>query len=159
MTSEALISSLRRFLDDLNGQEMERKVLRASFDLVAAVSDRVQNSGTNRNDQPFAPYTPAYAKRRQKAGFQIRKVDYTRTGRLWGSITPEVVQNRDGVVVVEVAPRGTDNEVKLLGRGAVNPRKDGVSRGLITLPSDQELEEVFADLANEILDDFLRTIQ
>ena len=151
MTSEELSDRLRAFL---SGIDVERRFLQMCFDLRDTVRDRVQNAGLNNRDTPFVPYTPGYAKTRLKKGFQARKVDYTRTGRLWGSIIPEVVSSGDGVVVVEIGPRGRDNEVKLLGAGTLKPRKDGQLRGLVTLPSERELEDAFTDLVEGILDEF-----
>lgn len=159
MTSEELTQQLRLFVDRQSGQEMEDLFLRTVFDIRDAVRDRVQNSGTNSKGKPFVPYVQSYAKERQKRGFQIRKVDYTRSGRLWGSITPIVVSNDGETIVIEVGPRGRDNELKLLGPGTLKNRKDGQSRGLITLPNDREISDAFEDMILSIVDDFEKTVK
>lgn len=159
MTSEELVIQLRGFLDRLTGPEMERRLLRVASDLKDSVRDRVQTSGNNRNNRPFAPYTGLYAKQRQKKGFQIRKVDYTRSGRLWASIAPEIVSNNGGTIVIEIGPKGRENEVKLLGPGTTKPRKDGVQRGLPTLPNDKELSDAFEDMVIEIIEDFENSVK
>lgn len=159
MTSKELVIKLRAFLDRQTGAQMERRLLRTASDLKDAVRDRVQTSGQNNKGRAFAPYTLPYARQRRKKGYQIRKVDYTRTGRLWGSIFPELVSNDGQTIVIEIGPKGRDNEVKLLGPGTTKPRKDGVQRGLPTLPSDRELNEAFADLVEEIISDFENTVK
>lgn len=159
MTSEETVIQLRAFLNQVTGVELERRVLRTASDLKDAVRDRVQVSGENNRGRPFAPYVQSYAKQRQKAGFQIRKVDYTRSGRLWGSIAPRVVSNDGQTIVVEIAPRGRDNELKLLGPGTLKARKDGVQRGLPTLPNDQEVTEAFESFIGEIFLDFENTVR
>lgn len=153
------IRQIREFLDRQTGEEMEQRFLRLASDVRDAVRDRVQTAGQDRTGQAFAPYVPDYAKRRAKAGYQIRKVDYTRTGRLWASILPEVVERTDTGIVIEIGPRGEDNRVKLLGPGTTKPRKDGVQRGLPTLPNEAELTEAFAVLVEEIAEDFERTVR
>lgn len=159
MTSEELVIQLRAFLDRQTGAEMERRLLRVASDLKDAVRDRVQTSGNNRQNRPFAPYTDLYAKQRQKKGFQIRKVDYTRSGRLWASITPELVSNDGQTIVIEIGPKGRENKVKLLGPGTTKPRKDGVQRGLPTLPNEKELSDAFEGIVVEIIEDFENSVQ
>lgn len=159
MTSEELIKNLRSFLDRQTSGEMERRFLRVAFDLKDAVRDRVQNSGTDRRGQPFAPYVPGYARQRQKAGAQFRKVDYTRSGRLWASITPEIESSNEREIVISIGPRTRENQVKLLGPGTLKPRKDGVQRGLPTLPNDRELSEAFEGMVEEVIDDFENSVR
>ena len=159
MTSEELVNGLRVFLDRMSGPELERRLLRTASDLKDSVRDRVQNSGLNRRNQPFAAYTPPYAKQRQKAGFQVRKVDYTRTGRLWASIMPQVISNDGETIIIEIGPRGRENELKLLGPGTLKARKDGVRRGLPTLPNEKEISEAFAGFVEEIFLDFENAVK
>lgn len=159
MTSEETVVQLRSFLNGISGVELERRLLRTASDLKDAVRDRVQNSGNNNQNRPFAPYTVPYAKQRQKAGFQIRRVDYTRSGRLWASITPRVVSNNGEQIVIEIGPTGRENEQKLLGAGTLQPRKDGVQRGLPTIPNDQEVSEAFEGFIVEIIEDFENTLR
>lgn len=159
MTSEELVNGLRAFLDRMSGQELERRLLSTASDLKDSVRDRVQNSGLNRRNQPFAPYTPPYAKKRQKDGLQVRKVDYTRSGRLWASITPTVVSNDGETIIIEIGPRGRENEVKLLGPGTLKARKDGVQRGLPTLPNEKEISEAFLGFVEEVFLEFENAIK
>lgn len=158
MDSSELVIRLREFLARQSEASLRRQALIASFNLREMVRYRVQNTGIGPDGRPFAPYVPSYARERQKAGFQIRKVDYTRTGSLWGSIIPEVESNGPGFVVIAIGPTTEDNAVKLRGPGTLTPRKDGVRRGLPTLPSPDELRETMDVWAEEIIDEFLKTV-
>ena len=151
MTPKQYEQALRSFISN---QDMSARVLSMGFNLVAAVRQRVENTGIDRQGKAFAPYTPSYAKQKLKAGYQIRQVNYRAKGALWNSITPQIVSDTPELIAVEIAPRGRENEVKLLGAGTTRPRKDGVERGLPTLPSKEELEEAFNELIEELFIDF-----
>jgi len=159
MTSEELTQQLRALLNRQTSGDMEDRFLRVANDLKDTVRDRVQNSGTNRRGQPFAPYVPGYARERLRKGFQARKVDYTRSGRLWANIQPVVVSRNEREIVIEIGPQSRENELKLLGPGTTKPRKDGVQRGLPTLPNDQEISDAFEDMVLDIIDDFENTVR
>lgn len=107
------------------------ETLRVTLDLIALVRLRVQSEGKDYREQDFEPYTPGYARQRAKAGYQVGYVDFTRTGRLWASVQPEVTAQSGDVLQIRVAPQGQDNVDK--ARGA--RRK----RGNILLPSDSEV--------------------
>jgi len=115
------------------------ETLRIAFDLNAAVQLRIQTRGQNFQERSFPPYTPGYAKRRAKAGFQVGYVDFTRTGRLWASVQPQLVQDTAEKTVVVTTARTPRDQDKL--RGA--RRK----RGNILQPSQKELD--LANAANE----------
>jgi len=158
MTSEELKQNLRAFLSRELGPNLEQEALAIANDLRNIVRDRVQTRGAGPDGRPFAPYVPSYARSRLKSGFQIRTVDYTRTGRLWASIIPEVESRDDTGVTIAIGPRNEENRKKLRGRGTLRARKDGVRRGLPTLPSRQELETVFEDWAGGVFRRFQNSI-
>lgn len=159
MTSEQLKLNLRRFLDDEIGPNLEREALAIANDLRNLVRDRVQTRGFGPDGRAFAPYVPSYARSRSRDGYQVRKVDYTRTGRLWASIIPEVESKDRTGITIAIGPRSADNRVKLLGKGTLSPRKDGTRRGLPTLPSETELRQAFEDWASGVINRFENTIR
>jgi len=158
MTPEQLNQRLRTFLRSYFSQNLTRDALRLGNNLKNQVRSRVQTRGENSRGRRFAAYTPQYAKQRQDKGFQIRKVDYTRSGRLWSSITVEAQSVGTGEVEITIGPRDQENAKKLQGRGALNPRKDGVARGLIIEPSQEEIDEVFDIWVEEVEEAFLRSL-
>ena len=98
--------------------EEQRKpfVLRMLLDTIAIIKQRVQTSGTNSQGKPFAPYNPIYAIRgRQEKGFQSSFVDFTRSGRLWASIIPKIVDEKDGTTTGEIGARDRENQDKVNG--------------------------------------------
>lgn len=107
------------------------ETLRVTLDLIALVRLRVQAEGRDYREMDFAPYTPGYARQRAKAGYQADYVDFTRTGRLWASVQPEVTAQAGDTLEILVSPKGQDNQDK--ARGA--RRK----RGNILLPSEAEV--------------------
>lgn len=130
MTADQYSADLRARIRAMRANRPQ-DVLRITFDLIGQIRLRVQSSGEDFRGRPFDPYTPDYAKQRAKAGYQVGYVDLTRTGRLWASVRPEVIQSTQESTTVEVAPRGQDNVDK--ARGQVR------KRGNIILPSDEEL--------------------
>lgn len=131
MNARDYIRNLRARLEALEAAR-PAETLRITLDLVALVKLRVQTRGENFRETPFAPYTSGYARQRAKAGYQVGYVDFTRTGRLWASVRPEVVKNEPGRTLIQVTARTADDQDKL--RGA--RRK----RGNILLPSEKEIE-------------------
>jgi hypothetical protein len=106
-------------------------VKKIAFDLTALIKLRIQGSGENYLNQRFSPYTPDYAKQRQKAGAQTNYVDFTRTGRLWTSVYPDTDEN-SAVVTVIISAHGQDNVNKVKGAEK--------KRGNILRPSGEELK-------------------
>lgn len=131
MTPNEFKAEMKSRLNRLKANR-DADVLRISFDLIAQVRLRVQTSGENYLDRPFNPYTPGYSKQRAKSGYQVGYVDFTRTGRLWASIRPEVISRTENVTTVETTARTAQDVNKLLGAR----RK----RGNILLPSQGEIE-------------------
>jgi hypothetical protein len=121
-----------------------RRGLAVALRVLALVKDRIQRTGENSEGQQFEDYVTAYSQRRKKDGYQVAYVDFTRTGRLWNKITPQVIKEDDKSVNVEVRARDQRNQDKLDGQF----RK----RGNILLPNEEE--EAFAtELArNQILE-------
>ena len=98
-------------------QTARENALVIAHDAKALVKKRVQSSGTNSEGQQFAPYNTAYAKYGRNAkGYQSEYVDFTRTGRMLGSLLPRVVSETDMRVIVEVVPRDDENRRKLAGQ-------------------------------------------
>jgi deoxyadenosine/deoxycytidine kinase len=111
-----------------------RRGLAVALRVLALVKDRIQRTGENSEGQQFEDYVTAYSQRRKKDGYQVAYVDFTRTGRLWNKITPQVIKEDDKSVNVEVRARDQRNQDKLDGQF----RK----RGNILLPNEEE--EAFA---------------
>jgi deoxyadenosine/deoxycytidine kinase len=111
-----------------------RRGLAVALRVLALVKDRIQRTGENSEGQQFEDYVTAYSQRRKKDGYQVAYVDFTRTGRLWNNITPQVIKEDDKSVNVEVRARDQRNQDKLDGQF----RK----RGNILLPNEEE--EAFA---------------
>lgn len=114
----------------------DRDALGIANDLKALVQLRIQTSGVNFAGSKFSPYSEGYKKQRKKAGAQTTVVDFTRTGEMWGNITPEVTQSNETSTVVEITARTPNNQMKL--RGALT-QPAASPRGNILLPSEDEI--------------------
>ena len=124
----------------------EADALRIAFDQIALVKLRIQQSGQSASGGAFLPYTPSYAKQRKEAGYQVGFVDFTRTGRLFASISPRVESSDIFSATVVIQP-DTEEGKKIL-QGLSN------KRGNILEPSPQELEIVRAANRRRILSYF-----
>lgn len=131
MALERLINRIREIKQNLIN-DREAEVLRIALDQLALTKLRIQTKGQNFNEQPFAPYTPAYKKNRQAAGYQVGYVDFTRTGRLWANVQPRIVASNIFSATVQI--EGQEQRSKDIIRGA--ERK----RGNILQPSKAEIE-------------------
>lgn len=133
MAFENLIARIRQIKQNLVN-DRENEALRIAFDQLALTKLRIQTKGQNFNEQPFAPYVPAYAKERQAAGYQVGYVDFTRTGRMWAAVRPRVESSSifSATVVIE----GADQRSKDIIAGAAK------KRGNILQPSKSEIEFV-----------------
>lgn len=159
MTADELSARLDVFVrQELDGDGLRKQALLIANNLRDKVRERVQTRGFGPEERAFASYVPDYAKRRNNKGFQIRHVDYTRSGRLWAGIIVETVDQGPQTVTVAIGPRDDDGANILKGKGALAPRKDGVRRGLITQPSPGELQEAFEDWATDVYDKFIKTV-
>lgn len=123
----------RRLIANL--QELRRnqkaETFRISLDLIALVRLRIQTTGEDFTNAPFAPYTPGYADQRALAGYQIDHVDFTRTGALMASLQPIVERVQSDVITIAIGPTGQDNIDKYEGAQS--------KRGNIFLPSQDEI--------------------
>jgi len=136
MTAAQTAAKIRQNLADLRANR-ERELLMLANDTVVQIKYRIQGSGENYLNTKFSPYTPGYAKQRAKKGFPTDKVDFTRSGRLWTSVYPDVEGN-SAVMTVVISAHGQDNIDKV--EGAVK------KRGNILRPSQEELD--LAEQAN-----------
>lgn len=133
MAFERILARIRQIKADIINNR-ERDMLRIALDQVALIKLRIQTSGKNANGNPFAPYDPNYSKQRQKAGYQVGFVDYTRTGQFWAGIRPRVVSSDIFQTTVQLEsdnPRGED-----ILAGAEK------KRGNLLTPSKEEIEFV-----------------
>jgi len=136
MTAAQTAAKIRQNLADLRAnRERELQIIGADFS--ALIKLRIQGSGENYLNTKFNPYTPGYAKQRTKKGFQTSYVDFTRTGRMWTSVYPDI-QGNSAVMTVVISAHGQDNIDKV--EGAVKKRGD------ILRPSQEELD--LAEQAN-----------
>lgn len=71
----------------------ENDVLRIATDQIALIKLRIQQQGLDFQNLAFPPYTPAYARQRKKAGYQVGYVDLTRTGRTLASVLPRITES------------------------------------------------------------------
>lgn len=97
------------------GRAEAEDALNAGLSLTAAMKSRVQQEGLNSEEKPFEDYTPQYAKRRAKDGYQVGYVDFTRTNQTLGSTGPAIVEASPGRVVVEIKPRTAEGQLRVNG--------------------------------------------
>jgi hypothetical protein len=115
-TSGVTIEGIRGLINRLNfvaDSIIDRRILEeiGTF-LKFRITSRTQQ-GLDGDGVPFKPYSAAYARAREKAGYQSDFVDLTRTGSMFASLTYDVDPN---VVTVYFMP-GTDK------KGVENPAK------------------------------------
>jgi hypothetical protein len=115
---EAANDYARRFAE--MSANRDRDALNIALEIKALVQLRIQTRGYNFEETPFVPYTERYAKQRKDEGYQTEYVDFTKTGRLWANVRPEVAQSTPTVTTVEITARDEGNQAKL--RGAVRKR-------------------------------------
>ena len=138
MTAAQTAAKIRQNLADLRANR-ERELQIIGADLSTLIKLRIQGSGENYLNAKFSPYTAGYAKQRTKKGFQTSYVDFTRSGRMWASVYPDV-QGNSAVMTVVISAHGQDNIDKV--EGAVK------KRGNILRPSQEELD--LAEEANNL---------
>lgn len=131
MALERLIERIRQIKADITNNR-EEDALRIGFDLSALIKLRIQTSGQNADGGAFAPYVPPYAKEREKSGYQVGYVDYTRTGRMFAAVRPRV--EKSNVFSATVVIEGSDQRSKDIIAGAVK------KRGNILRASKEEIE-------------------
>lgn len=131
MALENILNRIREIRANLNANR-EARAMRIGFDLAALIKLRIQTKGQDSDEQQFAPYVPAYAKERKASGYQIAIVDFTRTGRLWANVQPQVESVTATSVTVIIG--GMSDYSKDIIKGA--KRK----RGNITQPTKGEIE-------------------
>ena len=131
MAFEQLLNRIRQIKQNLIN-DRENEALRISFDQLALTKLRIQSKGQNSQEAAFAPYVPAYAKDRQKAGYQVGYVDFTRTGRMFAAVRPRIESSTvfSATVVIE----GSDQRSRDIIAGAAK------KRGNILQPSKAEIE-------------------
>ncbi len=131
MAFERLLNRIREIKQSLI-ENREREVILIALDQLALTKLRIQTKGQNSDNAAFAPYTPAYAKQRSGAGYQVGYVDFTRTGRLWANVQPRVVSS--DVFSATVVIEGSEQRSKDIVAGAAK------KRGNILQPSADEIE-------------------
>lgn len=127
---EAANDYARRFAEMSANRDQDALLI--ALEIKALVQLRIQTRGYNFEETPFVPYTSQYAKRRKKEGYQVEYVDFTKTGRLWANVRPEVTQSTPTFTRVEITARDNRSQSKLQGAA----RK----RGNILLISSKEEE-------------------
>ena len=91
--------AVRKFIQDTLPTSSPTKMIAAGNKEIANIKARTAQ-GLDVDGQPFAPYTPAYAKQRAKLGLSTSPVDLRRTGELLDSMTVEVTGPREFAIVV-----------------------------------------------------------
>ena len=131
LSAEEYKQAIALAIADINAAR-EAETLRIMFDLRAAVVERLTTSGTDHRGVFFPAYTPSYAKYgREKLGYQSRYVDFTRQGRMLGSLAPTPIAKAAETIEYELRPRDRENQEKLNGQYA--------KRGNILTPSEEEI--------------------
>lgn len=133
MAFERTIERIRRIKQDLIANR-EAEALRISLDALALIKLRIQTKGEAYTGSPFPPYVPGYAKERKASGYQVGYVDFTRTGRMWANVQPEV--ERSSAFSATVVVRGQSDYSREIIAGAAR------KRGNILQPSRDEIEFV-----------------
>lgn len=122
--------------------ERAENCLRLSLNLKALVQLRIQRTGTNSDGVPFSPYSPDYAKKREKEGYQTSIRDYTVTGAMWASITPTIVRQLEGTTIVVIKAATNENQVKL-NAALVKPKEN--PSGNLLVPNQKESDFLAAE--------------
>ena len=133
MPLERTIERIRQIKQDLIANR-EAEALRIAFDALALIKLRIQTKGQAYTGSPFPPYVPGYAKERKVSGYQVGYVDFTRTGRMWANVLPEV--ERSSVFSATVTIQGQSDYSRDIIAGAAR------KRGNILQPSRDEIEFV-----------------
>lgn len=115
MTLDEHSAQLQNALAELAKTQVD-DCLATSLDLIAFAKLRLAEGGGNFDGNQFTDYSPIYAKTRAKKGLQTGFKDFNVSGQLYASMHPEVKGVSLGVVEVNIAPRGSDNEAKLAGQ-------------------------------------------
>jgi hypothetical protein len=131
MAFERILNRIREIKQNLI-DDREAEVLRIALDQLALTKLRIQTKGQNSEEQQFPPYTEPYKKNRQKAGYQIGYVDFTRTGRLWANVQPRIIASDIFSATVQI--EGQEQRSKDIIAGAQK------KRGNILQPSKAEIE-------------------
>lgn len=146
--------SLADFLGEFSrrNEEMKRSLaedaLRAGQDAAALIKSRVQQDGQDSDNQSFEAYTPDYSKARAKAGYQTAQVDFTRTGKMWASFRPAIVEETENSVSVELSFSNAEDQTKANGQ----TRK----RGNIAAISAEEEQIILNGFAQRRVNELLR---
>lgn len=111
VTLEDHLQDLKLFV---SAPDLEAAALVASNEAIALRQLTIQESGQG-VDGDFSDYTDSYARDRSQNGYQTEYKDYTRTGELFRSINPEVIDRQPNSVTVEIKARDQDNQNKLNG--------------------------------------------
>lgn len=130
---QGIIERIRRIKAELIANR-EADVLRIAFDQVALIKLRIQTKGESADGLLFVPYVEPYKRSRQKAGYQVGFVDFTRTGRMWANVQPRIESSNvfSATVIIE----GSEQRSKDIVAGAAK------KRGNILRPSAAEIQLV-----------------
>lgn len=130
---QGIIERIRRIKAELIANR-EADVLRIAFDQVALIKLRIQTKGESADGPLFVPYVEPYKRSRQKAGYQVGFVDFTRTGRMWANVQPRIESSNmfSATVIIE----GSEQRSKDIVAGAAK------KRGNILRPSAAEIQLV-----------------
>ena len=119
MAFERVIERIRQIKADIISNR-EADALSIGFDLAALIKLRIQTTGVDSDGKAFEGYVSPYAKDRQKKGYQIGYVDFTRTGRLMANIAPRI--ENSSVFSATVVIDGSDQRSKDIIAGAAKKR-------------------------------------
>ena len=110
------------------------------------IQERIQELGLNAQEAELGSYSPAYAKKRAKKGFQTNHIDLTYTGQMWR-----------GTRVTDSSPSGNRYEVSVAGgnpdaQAKLNYVSDRYGDVLQTSSSEEKkLSQFIDDRLNELI--------
>lgn len=133
-------------------ESQPNRVLVVAQDVIAQVNARRNERGMDADGGMYSPYTPAYADTRKAKGRQTAIKDFNDTGALNRSIYPRITDKRFAVVEVTVEPRGSDNQIKVVGAYGTEKRRRSASdrAANILAPSKAEEQAAGATIFDEI---------
>jgi len=112
--------------------------IESAGDLTALTKIRILERGEDYEGNPFSNYSTPYAKFRRDTGRQDKWKDYNYSGALHASVYPEVTEETQNSVTVEIRPHGSLSELK--AQSGSNREGEFIFR-----PSEEEID-IFNDI-------------
>lgn len=114
----ATFNSMKEYVDAMRArlvkmtEERRRDAILTALDAIALVQLRIRTEGKDADGADFVPYDPVYEKSKF-AEFNNSFVDFTRTGSMLNSLTPEIIEETIEFIRVEIKPNNQSDQTKL----------------------------------------------